>query len=237
MNLENEINNELNLENKNEQNNFFNSTIGKAIDNGIDIGLRYLLPDFIEEQVIDFKDNLIEYGLKDGISKTIDSAVETGKSVVGMVTGDFENISQIKNVIKNGGIIDSVSDLLDDVIDKMNDKGKVNDTISDLIKNGKDAILENVEKNIEDTLNKQSEELDDLENNIKQWKEYYEKQDFNSMENVFEKIEKEINELIPIENTIKEVRTIENLHNLIKNNNEQFNLTKEEIELAEKLNI
>ena len=237
MNLENEINNELNLENKNEQNNFFNSTIGKAIDNGIDIGLRYLLPDFIEEQVIDFKDNLIEYGLKDGISKTIDSAVETGKSVVGMVTGDFENISQIKNVIKNGGIIDSISDLLDDVIDKMNENGKVNDTISDLIKNGKDAILENVEKNIEDTLNKQSEELDDLENNIKQWKEYYEKQDFNSMENVFEKIEKEINELIPIENTIKEVRTIENLHNLIKNNNEQFNLTKEEIELAEKLNI
>ena len=237
MNLENEINNELNLENKNEQNNFFNSTIGKAIDNGIDIGLRYLLPDFIEEQVIDFKDNLLEYGLKDGISKTIDSAVETGKSVVGMVTGDFENISQIKNVIKNGGIIDSISDLLDDVIDKMNENGKVNDTISDLIKNGKDAILENVEKNIEDTLNKQSEELDDLENNIKQWKEYYEKQDFNSMENVFEKIEKEINELIPIENTIKEVRTIENLHNLIKNNNEQFNLTKEEIELAEKLNI
>ena len=34
---------------------------------------------------------------------------------------------------------------------------------------------------------------------------------------------------------INEARTIENLHMLIKNNRQDFNLTKEQMELAEKL--
>ena len=34
---------------------------------------------------------------------------------------------------------------------------------------------------------------------------------------------------------INEARTIQNLHNLIKNNGQDFNLTQEQIELAKKL--
>ena len=37
---------------------------------------------------------------------------------------------------------------------------------------------------------------------------------------------------MPLENTIKEARIIENLHTLIKNNNQDFNLTDEQRELA-----
>ena len=37
---------------------------------------------------------------------------------------------------------------------------------------------------------------------------------------------------MPLENTIKQARVIENLHTLIKNNNQDFNLTKEQEELA-----
>ena len=52
-----EINNNLELE-KN-QKNFLETTLGKTINTGIDIGIRAVLPDFIEEQIIDLKDNLI----------------------------------------------------------------------------------------------------------------------------------------------------------------------------------
>jgi len=45
----------------------------------------------------------------------------------------------------------------------------------------------------------------------------------------------ELKELIPMENTIKEARTIENLHNLIKNNGKDFNLSTEQQELAKML--
>ena len=55
------------------------------------------------------------------------------------------------------------------------------------------------------------------------------------MEKEYKKIEKEINNLVPIEKTIQQVRIIENIHNLIKNNGQDFNLTNEQIELANKL--
>ncbi len=44
---------------------FLNSTLWKTINNGIDIGLRYALPDLVEDEIIDLKNNLINYGLRD----------------------------------------------------------------------------------------------------------------------------------------------------------------------------
>ena len=49
--LENNLNIEYN------QNNFLNNILGRTINGAIDIGLRYILPDLIEEQVIDVKNN------------------------------------------------------------------------------------------------------------------------------------------------------------------------------------
>ena len=237
--MENNLNNTIeinnNLNNEVEQKNFLETTLGKTINTGIDIGIRAILPDYIEEQVIDLKDNLINYGLKDGIKKSIDDALDLGKSAIGIVTGNFENISQVQEAIKSGGIIDNVSNLLDDVINKVYSKGLINSTVAKTIKQGKNSILNNVEKNIENTFNKQINSLKYTEKYINNWKEYFDKKDFDGMEKEYKKIEKEINNLIPIEKTISDVRTIENLHNLIKNNGQDFNLTQEQLELAEKL--
>ena len=70
---------------------------------------------------------------------------------------------------------------------------------------------------------------------IENWKDYFENKDFSGMEKEYKKIKTEINYLAPIEKMINKARTIENLHMLIKNNGQDFNLTKEQIELAEKL--
>lgn len=193
------------------------------------------MPDYIEEQIIDLKDNLINYGLKDGIKKSIDDAINVGKSAIGIVTGNFESISQAQTAIKNGGLIDNVSDLLDGVINKVQKEGLINSTVAKTIKQGKNSILNNVEKNIENTFNNQIKSLDYTQKYINNWKTYFNNQNFQGMEKEYNKIEKEINNLIPIEKTINEVRTIENLHNLIKNNGQDFNLSVEQLELAEKL--
>lgn len=233
--LENEIKLENNLVNEKEQNNFLETTLGKTINTGIDIGIRALLPDYIEEQIIDLKDNLMKYGLKDGIKKSIDDAINVGKSTIGIVTGKFDNISQMQEAVKNGGIIDNVSYLLDDVINKVKNAGLINSTIANTIKKGKNSILNNVEKNIENNFNNQIKSLNYTEKYINNWKEFYKNKDFNGMEKEYNKIEKEIKNLAPIEKIIDNVKTIENLHTLIKNNGQDFNLTQEEIELAEKL--
>ena len=231
--LENNFNNSLEIK----QNNFLQSALGKAINNGINIGLRYLLPNWAEDKVIELKDNLLNYGLKIGISKTIQSVIDTGKSAIGIVTGNFENVNQINEAVKNGGILDSVSEIFDSVLNKIYSSGKLNDTTFNLIKNGKNSILNNVEKNIESTFTTQITSSQRMEKYINSWKEYFQNKDFSGMEKEYKNIKTELKQLVPIENTINSARSIELLHNLIKNNGQDFKLTQEEIELANKLSL
>ena len=150
MELENQVDN--NLEIKNEQNNFFDSGLGKAIDNGIEIGLRCLLPDYVEDGVIELKDNLIEHGLKEGISKTIESVKDMSKSTIDIATGNLKNVDDIEEIFQANKVVDSMSDLLDNVLDKVKDSGKIDNNILNIVQSGKDSLLKNVEKNIEKTL-------------------------------------------------------------------------------------
>ena len=233
--IENAINVNNEIENTNEQIDFLETTLGKTINTAIDIGIRALLPDFIDEQVINIKDNLLNYGLKDGITKTIDDAIDIGKSAIGIFTGNFENVSQMQNAVKAGGLIDGLSSLLDTVVDKVNQKGIINYNIANTIKQGKDVILSSIENNIEKKFKEQNIEVENIENYMNQWKESFNNKDFKSMEQEYQKIETIINNLVPLEKTINQARIIENLHNLIKNNGQDFNLNQEEIALAEKL--
>ena len=57
------------------------------------------------------------------------------------------------------------------------------------------------------------------------------------MEIEYKNIKTELKELVPIENTINNARNVEILHNLIKNNGQDFNLTQDEIDLANKLSL
>ena len=228
-NLENDIKQE------NNQKNFLETALGKTINFAIDIGIRAILPDFIEEQVINLKDNLLENGLNEGIKKNIDDAIDLGKSTIGIVTGDFENITQMQDAIKNGGIIDGISSLLDTVVNQLNKKNIINYSVANTILKSKDIILNNVENNIEKTFNNQIESIEKTNSYINNWKEFYNKKDFEGMEKEYSKLENELNKLVPIENLLKEARTVENLHNLIKNNGHDFNLTQEQIELSNKL--
>ena len=141
-----------------EQNSFLESTLGKVIDSSVDFGLRAILPNFIEDEVIEIKDTLVNEGLIDDVS------------------------SNIKNEFKNQ--------------------------------------------------NKNVENLNKYNNN---WKESFEAKDFDKMEKYMKKINNLLTKTLPLENTIKNARTIENLHELIKNNGKSFELSDEEMQLAELL--
>ena len=233
--IENEINLNNEIANHNEQTNFLETTLGKTINTAIDIGIRALLPDFLDEQVINIKDNLLNYGLKDGITKTIDDAIDLGKSAIGIFTGNFENISQMQSAVEAGGLIDGISSLLDTVVDKVNQKGLINYSVANTIKQGKNVILNSVESNIEEKFKEQNIEFENIEKYMNDWKENFNNKNFEGMEQEYAKIEKILDNLAPIEKTIDQARTIENLHNLIKNNGQDFNLTQEQLTLAEKL--
>lgn len=235
-NIENNLNiqqlNQSELVTVNDQNNFLNSSLGKVVNTAVDLGLRWVLPDFLENQVIDIKDSLIKGGLKEGIDKAINSAVELGKSVTGIFTGKFENVSQAQNAIKNGGIIDGISNVLDTALTTSARKGWVPGNVVSMIRQGKNVILDNISSNIESEFVSQLDHIEKLGKYENNWRNYYKNQDFEGMEREYNKIKDRLKEILPIENTLKQAREIENLHLLIKNNGHNFNLSQEQLELA-----
>lgn len=228
-----DLKNNLNEENiVQEQNNFLQSNIGKTVNSALDIGLRIVLPDFIEDGIVEIKDAFFQGGFKEGIDTAIDNAINLGKSVMGIFTGDFDSISQARDAVKNGGIIDGISNVLDKVLDKTESSGLISGNIANIISSGKDAILNSVSNRIENEFTNQISGVENLERYENDWKEYFNKRDFDGMQREYEKIQEKLEELMPLENTIKKARIIENLHTLIKNNNHDFNLTDEQRELA-----
>ena len=233
MELQNEINNNIQIE----KNNFLKNIVGNTINNAIDTGLKSLLPDLIENQVIEIKNSLMENGLKAGIETAVDSAIDFGKSTVGIFSGNFENMTQVRIAVADGGIIDTMSNIFDKVINKTYQSGLINKNISSVIKNGKNVLLENISSNIKSELDKQTNTIEKLSRYVDNWKEYYSNKDFEGMTKEYNKIKKQIDNIIPLENIIKETREVEILHNLIKNNGKNFEITDLEKQVFEKLSI
>ena len=236
-----EINNQINLNNNlqdvtyESQKNFLQTSLGQVINGGINIGLRAILPDVIEDELIEIKDSIITNGFQEGIKTAVNNAIDLGKSVLGIFTGNFENMSQVKDVIKKGGLLDSISDILDWGINKAKEKDLIDSSTASLIKKGKNTILNTVNNNIENNMTSQIESIEKVDKYIEKWNEYYKNQDFTNMEKQYNKMEKELQVIMPIQNVLTKAKIVENLHNLIKNNGKNFNISSEEIELANKL--
>lgn len=231
LNIQNELNDK-NIEVEKEQKSFLETTLGGIINTGLDLGIKFLLPDFVEDEVIKIKDSILQEGFKEGLNTAIDEAIDLGKSAIGIVTGKFDDISQMQKAVETGGIIDSISKGLDIALNKISNTGKLNEKISNVIKKGKNLILDNISSNIEDMMVEQENEINKFENSINEWKNAYENQDFDLMEKEMKNIDKYLEKIIPLENLIKEARNVENIHNIIKNNNKNFEINEVELEAA-----
>ena len=217
------------------QNNFLETTLGKAVNIGLDIGLRSLLPDLIETQVIDIKNIMMSQGFKEGVDVAIKSAIDVGKSALGIVTGKFDSISQAHTAVKKGGVLDAISGLLDNVLKSATQNDVISKDTSNLLKKGKNALVNTVSNKIEEEFMTQVKSTERMGKYISNWNNYYEQKDLEGMEREYKKIKTQLKELLPIENTLQEARKIENIQTLIQNKNGDFNLSEEELELAKKL--
>ena len=217
------------------QRNFFEINWGEAINNAIDTGLKIILPDYMENEIIDIKNAFIEGGLLEAIKKAIELVIGKSKEIIGIFTGNLDNINQAEVIIKNSGIINKIADVLDNIVDKTIKNELINKSIGELIKNGKNIILDNAEKNIDKINKEQIKKIKEINSAIEAWEAAYKKEDFKKMQSEYKKIENRLDNIISIEEIIKKIKKVENLHNLIKNNEKNFDLTDEQKELAEQL--
>lgn len=218
-----------------EQKKFINTNLGKAVNTGVNIGLRAILPNCLEDEIIAIKDSLITDGFSAALNTAIEETTNLGKSLVGIFTGNFENISQIQETVKKGGLIDTISGLLDKGINLAKKQGFISQGIASAIKKGKNAILDSIETNIDNTLTEQIKSIEKIDGYIEKWKQYYNEKNFANMEYQYNKIKKYLSNVIPLENTLNKAQTVKNLHELIKNNGKNFQLTDEQVELAKML--
>lgn len=220
---------------ENAQNNFFQKNWGQAISNGIDSGLRAILPDYIEDEIIEIKNALIKGGLIEAVKTAIQVTINKGKEILGMFTGNLENMTQAEAILKNGDLLKSLAKILENIIDKCIKNGFLKETLGNLIKSGKDSMLSYAKNNIDKINKEQTKKIKEMNEFIEDWEEAFKNQDFKKMNNAYIKINRRLEDTLPIKETLDKAEVVENLHNLIKNNGKDFNLTEEQLELAKQL--
>lgn len=233
-NLENKENIELLVEKEvtvENQNTFLQTTLGKTINTALDVGLRGILPDMVEEQIVDIKNVLLTNGLKEGIDTAIKTAIDLGKSALGIFTGKFENLSQAHTAVKKGGIIDGISEVIDNVLESSTKNELISKSAGKLIKKGKNAILDTISSNIEEKFLQEMNSLEKVSKYISNWKNYYNLKDTEGMEKEYKKLKKQMDTIMALDSTISEAKKIENIHNLLKNKGKDYELSQEEKEL------
>lgn len=214
------------------QNNFLESTLGKAINGAVDLGIKSLMPDFIENEIIEIKDCLINEGFESGINKAINNAIEIGRNILGIFDCNFLNVEQAEKAVMDGGIIDGISNVLDFVLNKVDKNTEIPNEIINFIKEGKDFILEKIEDRIKENFNIQDNKVADINNHMNSWKEYFSSQNLEMMNITYEKIQDSLGEIMPLEDILKTAKEIENLQTVINNNDGDFLLSKEQMELS-----
>ena len=95
--------------------------------------------------------------------------------------------------------------------------------------------MQNIENSIDNSLMEQVDAINKIDANIDKWKNYFDKQDFPNMKKTYNKIEKQMKDIVPIQSILDKVEYVENLQQLLENNGNNFELTEEELELANML--
>ena len=232
INIENS-NNELTIESTDnilsKQNNALSEILNNVINWSIDAGLKYILPDSIENDVIKIKNNLLNGNAAQKIIDTIGSVINLGKEKLNNEKKEILNTEDIKKILQNPDTIKLISDTVEIILNNRNTN------IQNKENSNKQIIERNVENNLNNQLESQINSINKIENYKNEWYKDYESKDFENMDKVYKNIKKELKNIVPIEKLIKEIRKIENLNQLIKSKGGDFNITKEELELANKL--
>lgn len=207
----------------------------KIVSTILDIGLKAILPDFIEDDVIEIKNTFIKEGFVEGVQEILDKLEDVGKSIIGIFSGRFETVEQIKRLVQTDGILDGTSELIDKILKKMQNNGKINKSTYNLIKTGKKEILNILEDELKSTYQENTYSLEKLNQYCEEWKENYKKQDYEEMKKNINKIKDRLEKSELVEEIINEARNIEKVQKYIEKKGSIENLSDKEKQLLEKI--
>ena len=100
---------------------------------------------------------------------------------------------------------------------------------------GRETIITTVHQVLNSIFENQMRAEARVIDNIANWNNAFEEQNFELMENAYNNIRENLKMLMPLSGYLSELGKIENLHNLIKNNGNNFNISEHEQKVAELL--
>ncbi len=233
--INNNVEKEVNIDNTIRpeiQNNFLETGLGKTINKALDLGIKTIMPDFIEKDIIDIKNAFMSEGFESGISQVINKSIELGKNIVGIFNGNFTDIEQVEKALMKGGLIDGISSLFDYVLEISEKNKLLSKEITSLLSEGKNLLMDHLENNIKQEFKNQKNIILDVNKNMELWNKYFKLENLSKMNITYEKIQDELAKVIPFSNIINSAKEIENIQTLINNNNGDFEISKEQLELS-----
>lgn len=224
---------ELALTNTHENN--ISKTIANVANNALEFGLKTILPDFIEDDVIEIKNKFVQEGFTEGVQEVIDKLEDVGKSIKGIFTGEFDSLEQVKRVVQTNGILDGVSTVVDKILKKLLDKKAIKKPTYNMIKQGKKEILNSLETEIEEIYKPTTYNMEKLEEYCQEWQQKYKEKDYSGMEKAVQKIKTKLKQAQIVEEMINKARNVEKIQKYIKENGDLEGITDTEKELLEKI--
>ena len=164
------------IQNLNEIN--INKIIPEVANHALDLGLKTVLPSFLENDVIKIKDAFLQNGFASGLEEAKEKAEEIYQNIKGVFTGEFDSLGEIKKLLQKNGIINTASMLTDKILNTILDAGIINDTTYNLIKSGKNAILNILGNDLNTYLKIDEYDLEKMQTQIEEWKQSYKNLDY-----------------------------------------------------------
>lgn len=221
-----------------EQKEFLDTTIGKIVDAGLDFAISTFVPDLIEKPVSNLKDKLLSWDFNKEKETISSGALEQTKKLEensGKEVDIGNVVANLKDFLKEEKTINSFSKIIDAAIKELVDKDKISSNVSKMVKEGKNAVVEKIKEKIDHELDGQIVYVEELKEQTEKWKNYYQEKDIKNMKSVSKKIDSLMKDIMPIDTILTEAKQIQNLQQLIENNNNQFDLSSTQLELAKML--
>jgi hypothetical protein len=205
------------------------SNISDAFSNAVKKGTESIkFPDGFAEKV---RTGFEKIDLKEIGNSAALSALKTGMNNLGMKTSTFNNLKDIFDAVRSGDLKKGLSSGLNVAISAL----KVPSTIKNLIKDGKNIILEKTfEDELKTIMKKQQNTISRIDKKCIQMEEAFKNNDTKTLEKTYKSLKNDLEKVMPIQNVILKGNSMVNRYELYKNKG-NVALTPDEIELCNKV--
>lgn len=217
-NLDNNIslNKELNLEIKNTERAFLN-IVQNVVGKGADYVIKTMpVSDPIKNVLLDVRKSFETKDFKEILKTAVGSSIEEGLKFLNMPKNVLNDITTVANVSLRGGLREGVSAAIDIISNKYLKNNIFYNFIKDFIDKTKGFLFNKEFKNkITNAIDKLQEKVDKFKEKCDEWYDYYNKLDFDKINDLAKTLNKEKSSVSSNLDCVKQNNIIQNITKLV----------------------